>query len=118
MRKFLSLIFALFVTLPFCTKCYAIEVDSLGDEVRHVVRQSVPANIEILDGSIQSGAAGDLEYLDQKVVFLKSGVSDAGKKLCPVRGFVYGSAKDENTICNIQTWNGKCRIAYLYDKFI
>ena len=45
MRKFLSLIFALFVTLPFCTKCYAIEVDSLGDEVRHVVRQSVPANI-------------------------------------------------------------------------
>ena len=44
MRKFLSLIFALFVTLPFCTKCYAIEVDSLGDEVRHVVRQSVPAN--------------------------------------------------------------------------
>lgn len=79
MRKFLSLIFALFVTLPFCTKCYAIEVDSLGDEVRHVVRQSVPANIEILDGSIQSGAAGDLEYLDQKVVFLKSGVSDAGK---------------------------------------
>lgn len=23
MRKFLSLIFALFVTLPFCTKCYA-----------------------------------------------------------------------------------------------
>lgn len=40
MRKFLSLIFALFVTLPFCTKCYAIEVDSLGDEVRHVVRQS------------------------------------------------------------------------------
>ena len=35
MRKFLSLIFALFVTLPFCTKCYAIEVDSLGDEVRH-----------------------------------------------------------------------------------
>ena len=112
MRKFLSLIFALFVTLPFCTKCYAIEVDSLGDEVRHVVRQSVPANIEILDGSIQSGAAGDLEYLDQKVVFLKSGVSDAGKNC------VYGSAKDENTICNIQTWNGKCRIAYLYDKFI
>ena len=49
MRKFLSLIFALFVTLPFCTKCYAIEVDSLGDEVRHVVRQSVPANIEILE---------------------------------------------------------------------
>ena len=48
MRKFLSLIFALFVTLPFCTKCYAIEGDSLGDEVRHVVRQSVPANIEIL----------------------------------------------------------------------
>ena len=46
MRKFLSLIFALFVTLPFCTKCYAIEVDSLDDEVRHVVRQSVPANIE------------------------------------------------------------------------
>lgn len=39
MRKFLSLIFALFVTLPFCTKCYAIEGDSLGDEVRHVVRQ-------------------------------------------------------------------------------
>ena len=59
MRKFLSLIFALFVTLPFCTKCYAIEVDSLGDEV---VRQSVTANIELLDGSIQSGAAGDLEY--------------------------------------------------------
>ena len=113
MRKFLSLIFALFVTLPFCTKCYAIEVDSLGDEVRHVVRQSVPANIEILDGSIQSGAAGDLEYLDQKVVLLK-----CREKLCPVRGFVYGSAKDENTICNIQTWNGKCRIAYLYDKFI
>lgn len=51
MRKFLSLIFALFVTLPFCTKCYAIEVDSLDDEVRHVVRQSVPANIEILDGT-------------------------------------------------------------------
>ena len=49
MRKFLSLIFALFVTLPFCTKCYAIEVDSLGDEVRHVVRQSVPANIENLE---------------------------------------------------------------------
>lgn len=48
MRKFLSLIFALFVTLPFCTKCYAIEVDSLGDEVRHVVRQSVPAILRFL----------------------------------------------------------------------
>lgn len=93
MRKFLSLIFALFVTLPFCTKCYAIEVDSLGDEVRHVVRQSVPANIEILDGSIQSGAAGDLEYLDQKVVLLKSGVSDAGKNCVRLEALFTGVPK-------------------------
>ena len=93
MRKFLSLIFALFVTLPFCTKCYAIEVDSLGDEVRHVVRQSVPANIEILDGSIQSGAAGDLEYLDQKVVLLKSGVSDAGKNCARLEALFTGVPK-------------------------
>ena len=93
MRKFLSLIFALFVTLPFCTKCYAIEGDSLGDEVRHVVRQSVPANIEILDGSIQSGAAGDLEYLDQKVVLLKSGVSDAGKNCVRLEALFTGVPK-------------------------
>ena len=93
MRKFLSLIFALFVTLPFCTKCYAIEVDSLDDEVRHVVRQSVPANIEILDGSIQSGAAGDLEYLDQKVVLLKSGVSDAGKNCVRLEALFTGVPK-------------------------
>lgn len=93
MRKFLSLIFALFVALPFCTKCYAIEVDSLGDEVRHVVRQSVPANIEILDGSIQSGAAGDLEYLDQKVVLLKSGVSDAGKNCARLEALFTGVPK-------------------------
>ena len=33
MRKFLSLIFALFVTLPFCTKCYAITTDRAVEEI-------------------------------------------------------------------------------------
>ena len=58
-----------------------------------MVRQSVPANIEILDGSIQSGAAGDLEYLDQKVVLLKSGVSDAGKNCVRLEALFTGVPK-------------------------
>ena len=69
MKKIVAIIISMILVISICPTALA---EGINDTVRHAVTQRVPSNLLVSAGTTQSGAVGDLKYLDQKVAEIAS----------------------------------------------
>lgn len=69
MKKIVTIIIAMLLVISICPTVFA---ENINDTVGHTVTQRVPSNLTVSEGTIQTGAIGDLKYLDQKTTEIAS----------------------------------------------